>query len=57
MSYLRIIIKPTVAVTHDKTVARVQSLQNVMFISKIIYELIKTKGILTINESDGLKNY
>ena len=42
-SYLQIIIKSTVAVTHNKTVARVQSLQNAMFISKNIYELIKLK--------------
>ena len=46
-SYLQIIIKPTsvAVITHDKTVARVQSLQNIIFTSKIIYELIKTKVI------------
>ena len=52
-SYLQIIIKPT----HDKTVARVQSLQHIIFIAKIIYELIKTKVKLTKNKSHGLKNY
>ena len=47
-SYLQIIIKPTsiVVITHDKTVARVQCLKNIIFISKIIYEQIKTKVIM-----------